>query len=71
LLASKIQKVPVSDVQCDEIWSFVGKKESRKTLKKTPEWLRESRIGLGRAQNCFSSGVAGKRFCLDIRLYGA
>jgi transposase-like protein len=32
LLASKIQNVPVTDVQCDEIWSFVGKKESRRVL---------------------------------------
>jgi len=27
LLADKIRNVPVTDVQCDEIWTFVGKKE--------------------------------------------
>ena len=32
LLASKVRNVPVDDVQCDEIWSFVGKKESRRVL---------------------------------------
>lgn len=30
LMTEKIQNVPVADVQCDEIWSFVGKKESRR-----------------------------------------
>ena len=30
LLATKIRSVPVSDVQCDEIWGFVGKKERSK-----------------------------------------
>jgi IS1 family transposase len=32
LLTSKIQNVPVADVQCDEIWTYVGKKESRRVL---------------------------------------
>jgi transposase-like protein/IS1 family transposase len=32
LLASKIRNVPVQDVQCDEIWSFVYKKESRRVF---------------------------------------
>jgi hypothetical protein len=26
LLATRIHNVPVADVQCDEIWGFVGKK---------------------------------------------
>jgi transposase-like protein/IS1 family transposase len=30
LLATKIRNVPVSDVQADEIWGFVGKKEGHK-----------------------------------------
>jgi IS1 family transposase len=30
LMATHIRNVPVQDVQCDEIWSFVGKKESRR-----------------------------------------
>jgi transposase-like protein/IS1 family transposase len=30
LLASRLRGIPVDDVQCDEIWSFVGKKESRR-----------------------------------------
>ena len=30
LLSTKIQNVPVSDVQADEIWGFVGKKEGHK-----------------------------------------
>jgi len=30
LLAARVHGVPVSDVQCDEIWSFVGKKEGHK-----------------------------------------
>ncbi len=32
LLATKIQKVLVRDVQCDEVWTFVFKKESRRGL---------------------------------------
>jgi transposase-like protein len=32
LLTSKIQGVPVTDVQCDEIWTYVQKKESRRVL---------------------------------------
>jgi len=32
LLATKIQNVPVSDVQADERWGFVGKKEGHKSL---------------------------------------
>ena len=30
LMATKIRNVAVKDVQCDEIWTFVGKKESRR-----------------------------------------
>jgi IS1 family transposase len=30
LMAERVRNVPVSDVQADEIWGFVGKKESRK-----------------------------------------
>ncbi len=30
LLESKVKDIVVTDVQCDEIWSFVGKKESRR-----------------------------------------
>src|SRR5690349_2174335 len=29
LMARKIQNVPVRDVECDEVWSFIGKKEKR------------------------------------------
>ncbi len=36
LLDSKIQNVPVNDVQCDEIWGYVFKKEQHK-------WLHESK----------------------------
>ena len=37
LLESKIQGVPVTDVQCDEIWAFVGMKEKTKG-KKRLQW---------------------------------
>ncbi len=30
LMEEKVRNVPATDVQCDEIWSFVGKKESRR-----------------------------------------
>ncbi len=30
MLAAKVRNVPVTDVQCDEVWTFVGKKESHK-----------------------------------------
>jgi hypothetical protein len=30
LLDAKIQNVPVSDVQADEVWGFVGRKEGHK-----------------------------------------
>jgi len=30
LLESKIRNVPVKDIQCDEMWGFVGRKEKRK-----------------------------------------
>src|SRR5579864_4852929 len=29
LMARKIQSLPVRDVECDEVWSFIGKKEKR------------------------------------------
>jgi IS1 family transposase/transposase-like protein len=29
LMADKIKSVPVRDVECDELWSFIGKKEKR------------------------------------------
>ncbi len=32
LMAERIANIPVRDIQCDEIWSFVGKKESRRVL---------------------------------------
>ncbi len=39
LLATKIRNVPVEDVQCDEIWSFVGCKQKNITLKKAEQGL--------------------------------
>lgn len=30
LLTNKLRNVPVADVQCDEIWTFVGKKQSHR-----------------------------------------
>jgi transposase-like protein len=33
LMARKIQNVAVRDVECDEVWSFIGKKEKR-----VPRW---------------------------------
>ena len=32
LMDSHVRNVPVSDVQCDEIWGFVGKKEANKWM---------------------------------------
>jgi hypothetical protein len=32
LLTTKIQNVPVADVQCDEIWTYVRKKQSRRVF---------------------------------------
>ena len=32
LLKERVRNVPVSDVQCDEIWGYVGKKEQNKWL---------------------------------------
>jgi hypothetical protein len=32
LLTSKTQTIPVADVQCDEIWTYVRKKQSRRVL---------------------------------------
>ncbi len=33
LLASKIKSVPVTDVQCDEMWGFVAKKEANRDMR--------------------------------------
>ncbi|HUE23488.1 MAG TPA: hypothetical protein VMQ86_17505, partial [Bryobacteraceae bacterium] len=30
LMSSKVQNVPATDVQCDELWGYVFKKESHK-----------------------------------------
>jgi transposase-like protein len=35
LLGERIRDVPIQDVQCDEIWSFVGKKEGHKRPSET------------------------------------
>lgn len=35
LLAERMRDVPIQDVQCDEIWSFVGKKEGHKRPSET------------------------------------
>jgi len=32
LMESKVRNVPVADVQCDEIWGYVGKKEQNKWM---------------------------------------
>jgi hypothetical protein len=32
LMDETIQNIPASDVQADELWSFIGKKERRKTF---------------------------------------
>lgn len=37
LLGRLIQAVPVADVQCDELWSFVGMKEKTKARKKVTD----------------------------------
>ncbi|MBI4480843.1 MAG: DDE-type integrase/transposase/recombinase [Acidobacteria bacterium] len=35
LMGTKVRNVPVADIQCDEIWGYVGKKEQNK-------WMDES-----------------------------
>ena len=47
-MENRIRNVPVSDVQCDEIWGFCYKKEQHK-------WLREvDRTDIGDAY-CFTA----------------
>ena len=41
LLGKLIVNVPIKDVQCDEIWAFVGKKEAHKT----PEEAHDDSLG--------------------------
>jgi transposase-like protein len=48
LMAERIANIPVRDVQCDEIWGFVGKKESRRVLGDKDYHFNRRRVDLHR-----------------------
>ncbi len=61
LLESRIKNIPVSDVQCDEIWGFVQKKEGHK-------WMYESdRKDIGDAY-CFTAVERNSKLLLAWHL---
>jgi transposase-like protein/IS1 family transposase len=62
LLATRIHNLPVSDVECDEIWGFVGKKQ-RKVQEGNDPTLGDSYcfIGLERTTKLILAWHLGKR----------
>ncbi len=64
LMATKVRNIPVKDVQCDEIWSFVGKKESRRVYgDKDFHYLGDAWtfIGIDRSTKLVLAFEVGKR----------
>ena len=61
LLSGRIQNMPVADVQCDEIWDFVGMKEKTR-LRKHPQ-----RDEVGDAY-CFTAVERGTKLVLAWHL---
>ena len=60
-LKERVRNIPVSDVQCDELWGFVGKKEQNK-------WLAEaSNKNLGDAY-CFVAFERNSKLVLTFHL---
>src|SRR5216684_4370810 len=51
IMAQKVRDVKVRDVECDELWSFIGKKEKRVRPRTIKTWV----IAMCSAQ---SSGIA-------------
>lgn len=66
LMESLIRDVPVSDVQADELWSFVGKKEKRKTFE-DDDMLGDSYcwVAIEARTKLVLTFVVGKRIATD------
>jgi transposase-like protein/IS1 family transposase len=62
LMDTLIQDVPVSDVQCDELWSFIGKKEKNTTFEDS-EFMGDSYtwVAIEARTKLVLSFVVGKR----------
>jgi len=74
LLGQLIQAVPVSDVQCDELWSFVGMKEKTKARKKiTDPNLGDAYtfLGMERTSKLILAHHVGRRTSEDANIFAA
>jgi IS1 family transposase len=73
-LSDRLQGVPVSDVQCDEIWSFVGMKERTKTNTHNSDPLMGDSycyVGLERDTKLIVSYLLGKRDEFDTHEFAS
>jgi IS1 family transposase len=73
-LADRLQGVPVADVQVDEIWSWVGKKEKTKIIQKVYDQTvgdAFAYIGLERNTKLIVSYLLGKRDEFDTHEFAA
>ena len=73
-LAERLDSIPVADVQCDEVWSFVGKKERTKRQQKDFDPAKGDAycyIGIERSTKLIVSFLLGKRNEYDTYEFAA
>src|SRR5262249_52378541 len=63
LMDQQMRDLAIADVQCDEIWSFVGKKQSRVTETDDAEAVGDffTFVAIGRDSKLVISSLVGKR----------
>ncbi len=66
-----VQNVPVEDVQCDEIWGFVGMKEKTRLRNEAPEWFGDvwCFTALERTTKLILTYHVGKRTPTDTAIF--
>ncbi len=74
LLSRLVRNVPVQDVQCDELWSFVGMKEKTKVRKgETDPELGDAYtfLGIERTSKLLLAHHVGRRTAQDANMFAA
>ena len=59
-----VRNIPVQDVECDEIWAYVGKRDGHKTEEEATEALA---MLLTHLQNSCKSAVLWPLKCSDFK----
>lgn len=69
LLDDRIQRVPVKDVECDEMWGFVGSKQKRNILDHPERGDAYCFVAIERHNKLILSWHLGKRTARDTEIF--